>query len=337
MDARALPAASSRTTANALAATLTAEPPRFVCAEVWGGNRPIDVPLRLPGIRGRVYSQPCAGGRGGDIHYVSICSSGLVSRLCIADVAGHGEPVARVSGEIHQMLRRFMNHHDERQVLAALNRRLVESELTVLTTAATLSYLPMLRRVSISYAGHPPAWLYSGKAAAWQRVLPEGARKSRTTTRRGSAAPAGEFTESAPPGLPSRPLPKRPVLMDLPLAVDEGTQFSRRNLRVRTGDRLLLVTDGVLEAPGAGGALYGEARLEAVLAAVGPADADTLVTAVLNDVRRHAGCEALAHDDVTILAVGFVPGPRIGVWSVLKNRLLRKLTPDARRAAPAQG
>ncbi len=47
--------------------TRTDGAPRLVCAEVWGGNRPIDVPLKLPGIRGRVYSRPCAGGRGGEI------------------------------------------------------------------------------------------------------------------------------------------------------------------------------------------------------------------------------------------------------------------------------
>ena len=54
------------------------------------------------------------------------------------------------SEEIHALLRRFMNHHDERQVLAELNRRLAERGLSAMTTAAALSYLPMLRSVTAS-------------------------------------------------------------------------------------------------------------------------------------------------------------------------------------------
>ena len=41
--------------------------PEFVCAEVWGGNRPVNAPIDLPGVRGWVYSHPCEGGRGDGI------------------------------------------------------------------------------------------------------------------------------------------------------------------------------------------------------------------------------------------------------------------------------
>ena len=47
-------------------------PLQLVCAEVWGGNRPIHAPIDMPGLRGAIYSRPCCGGRGGDIHYVAI-------------------------------------------------------------------------------------------------------------------------------------------------------------------------------------------------------------------------------------------------------------------------
>lgn len=267
----------------------TTEPPHLVCAEIWGGNHAIDVPIRLPGIRGWVFSLPAAGGRGGDIHYVSICNSGLLSRFCLADVAGHGEPVARVSEEIHRLLRQFMNHHDERRVLAELNRRLERTELTRMTTAAAVSYLPPLRTVTVSYAGHPPAWFYEHAARRWRR-LPAGSRE--------------------------------PGLVNLPLAVERETAFSRRKLRVRPGDRLVLVTDGVLEAPAPGGVLYGDERLDRLLAEQRDEPIERLVAALVASLRTFTADPQLAHDDVTVLAVEFAPGPpAMGLGLLLKNRL----------------
>ena len=62
----------------------------LVCNEVWGGNQAFHGPIELPGLRGALFSQPCGGGRGGDVHYLSVCGSGLISRACLADVTGHG-------------------------------------------------------------------------------------------------------------------------------------------------------------------------------------------------------------------------------------------------------
>jgi len=269
-------------------------PPRFVCSEVWGGNRPISVPIELPGIRGRIFSRPCDGGRGGDVHYVSICGSGLLSRLCVADVAGHGETVAKVSGELHTLLRRYMNHPDQRRVLAALNRRLEASEIGRMTTAAAVSYFPPTRKLSVSYAGHPPAWLLRKAEGRWKQLRP--ASFDRRDRR----------------------------MIDLPLAITQETTFSRRKLRTHNGDRLLVLTDGILEAPGAKDELYGEERLVKLLNEHAEADLDTLAEAVLASVVEHAQDKTLGHDDVTFLLIEFVPGPRaLGMWQVVRNRLLR--------------
>lgn len=268
--------------------------PEFVCAEVWGGNRPINSSLKLPGIVGHVYSHPCEGGRGGDIHYVSICSSGLTSRLCLADVAGHGAAVAKVSGEIHRLLRKYMNNHDETRVLADLNRRLMDSTAKTMTTAVSVGYLPPLRLLSVSYAGHPPGWLYRKSEDRWSRL--EVASTGRTD--------------------------QRP--MDLPLAIDETTAYSRRRMRMGVGDRLVLVTDGVLEAPGSGGELFGEARLAGVLDEHRGLGADALAEQIVAAVVEHTGDAHLSHDDVTLLVAEFRAGPRaFGVWEILKNRVLR--------------
>src|ERR1700733_13522622 len=52
------------------------------CMEVWGGNRPIDSGVIMPGVDAWVYSQPCENqDAGGDVHYVSTCCGGVVVRM----------------------------------------------------------------------------------------------------------------------------------------------------------------------------------------------------------------------------------------------------------------
>jgi serine phosphatase RsbU (regulator of sigma subunit) len=272
-----------------------ATPLRLVCTEVWGGNRPIDAPVDLPGVRGRIYSRPCAGGRGGDIHYLSVCSSGLIARACLADVMGHGQAVATVGTHIHHLLRRYMNTLDQRSVLARLNRTLSGIGLDVMTTAAMFTYLPPGRRLSVSYAGHPPGWLYRRAEDRWVRL---GARDAVSRQEHCS--------------------------VDLPLAVDADAEFTRIKLRAQLGDRLLLITDGVIETPSSGGLLFGTERLESLLNERRREPVPTIADALLETLVAYAGPAGLVHDDVTLLIVEFVPGPPgPAVWQMVKNRVVR--------------
>ena len=266
---------------------------RLVCTEVWGGNRLIDVPVELPGVRGQLYSRPCAGGRGGDVHYLSVCDSGLISRICVADVAGHGEAVSTVSTEIHGLVRRHINWLDQRRVLKKLNKRLVKIGFDALTTAAAITYFPPMRRLSVSYAGHPPAWLYRSEQEQWGQ-LPADSNHRR---RRG--------------------------VVNLPLAVEADTTFTRRTLRVAYGDRLLVLTDGVLEAPDASGELFGVQRLEELLNERRHASTAEIAEAIIAALVARVDGGSLSHDDVTLLLVEFVPGPAgPAIWHAIRNRLV---------------
>lgn len=279
------------TTDSAAATARPTNSLQLVCSEVWGGNRPIQNPIELPGLRGHLYSKPCDGGRGGDVHYLSVCGSGLLSRVCVADVAGHGETIAKVSGEIHGLLRRYMNQPDQRRVLGDLNRRLEQSDSPAMTTAAALTYYPPNRSLSISYAGHPPAWVYRAATGRWSQLV------IRSTS-------AG--------------------LVDMPLAVSPETTYSRHQERVALGDRLLLITDGILEAPAPGGELYGEERLSRVLNANTGDTPVRMVERIRSELIEFTGNAALRHDDVTMLLIEFVSGPRgPAPWLAIRNRILR--------------
>jgi serine phosphatase RsbU (regulator of sigma subunit) len=271
-----------------------AAPLRLACSEVWGGNRPINTEVDLPGVRGKVYSQPCAGGRGGDIHYLSVCDSGLVCQMLVADVVGHGEAVSGVSGEIHSLLRRYLNRLDQRHVLKRLNQRLEKIGFEAFTTAAAVNYFPPWRRLSLSYAGHPVAWFYRKATGRWSQITSDG-----------------------------RYQPKQ-KWVNLPLAVDPRTIFTRRTIKVDYGDRLLVLTDGVLETPDQSGKLLGTSRLRKLLEEASSGTPGDIVDAIVGALAARAGETGFSHDDVTLLLVEFVPGPPgPAVWHALKNRLPR--------------
>ena len=61
---------------------------RIRCAEIWGGVHNCDEDILTSGITASLYSAAADGGRGGDIYYLSVCSSDLLTRIAIADVVG---------------------------------------------------------------------------------------------------------------------------------------------------------------------------------------------------------------------------------------------------------
>ncbi len=291
----------SVTDLNAGAPATTRPSMSLVCAEVRGGNRPIEADLDLPGMRGMIYSRPCGGGRGGDVHYLSVCGSGLLARLCIADVVGHGEKVAEVSAKMHQLLRRLMNSPDQRRILRQLNKALCATGLHAMTTVAALTYYPPSRKLSVSYAGHPRGWYFQSAADRWTRMDLE-----RTTAQE----PAGsDFVNGA-------------------LGVIPDATFTRAQIRTRVGDRVVLLTDGVLETPGRGRDQFGERRIAKLLQEHRAESPRQLGRTLLRALQEHCGHEQLAHDDVTFLVADFVPGPAgPTLWHVLKNRLLVRRSP----------
>jgi serine phosphatase RsbU (regulator of sigma subunit) len=272
----------------------------LACGEVFGGNEPVHTTIELPGLHGVLYSHPCHGARGGDVHYLSVCGSGLLARVCIADVLGHGEVVAQVSAQMHAHLRRSVDVIDERRVFREMDRRLQDIGVRAMTTAALLTYYPPSRRLTVSYAGHPPGWRCSSADGRWTRL-----------------SVAGEDRAG--------------VAMNLPLGTGFESAYGRSRQRMTLGDRLVMVTDGVLEAPSATGEEFGEAGVERVLLDTTRHSPERLVRALLDALAAHTGGPGPVHDDVTIFVGEIVPGPKgPAVWHVLKNRLLTRVIPSLR-------
>jgi hypothetical protein len=93
------------------------------CMEVWGGNQAVDCGVVMSGLDAWLYSRPYQGDvEGGDVHYVSSCATGRITRLLIADVSGHGAEVAEAGTKLRHLMRRYVNHLDQTRFIVALNR-----------------------------------------------------------------------------------------------------------------------------------------------------------------------------------------------------------------------
>lgn len=219
-----------------------------------------------------------------------------MSRVCLADVAGHGEAVSVIGRAIHDHLRRSVDVIDERKVLSRFNDRLNAQDLPAMTTVALATYYPPRKRLTVCYAGHPVGWLYRAERRQWEPLQ----------------------SESAPPA-------SRPAFVDIPIGVGFTPVFTRHRFTVRNGDRILLITDGVLETASPDDHPFDREGIDRLLTA-GEGTCEEVAGRLLAALHAHADVDALAHDDVTFFLGEFVEGPPgPALWHVVKNRLLNRV------------
>src|SRR5260370_40081207 len=95
---------------------------RLACLEVRGGNHLAAYSAELPGLAGWVSCHPLQPSpRGGDVYYMSACSNGVIARVALADVAGHGEAVSAAAGRLGDALRQHVNQWDQSTLIRHLN------------------------------------------------------------------------------------------------------------------------------------------------------------------------------------------------------------------------
>ena len=88
------------------------------------------------------------------------------------------------------------------------------------------------------------------------------------------------------------------------MGVEAGSPIGEATARLGEGDRLVVVTDGVLEARRNGREFFGEARLDRLLAECDGAAAAEICERIRQTVDDFQGGDRV--DDVTVLVVGTV-------------------------------
>src|SRR5262245_40143135 len=100
-------------------------PRRLACAETWAGNDETASLVELPGLTAWVYSVAAGSDiAGGDVHYVSVCSSCIVSRIALADVSGHGSTVAMLGEKLRELMQVYLRDLEQIALMRDLNQAL---------------------------------------------------------------------------------------------------------------------------------------------------------------------------------------------------------------------
>jgi sigma-B regulation protein RsbU (phosphoserine phosphatase) len=243
------------------------------CMEVWGGSQLASRGVALGGLEAWVFSKPHGQAeRGGDVYYASSCATGRITRLLLADVAGHGHAVAATAADLRTLMRRFVNRLDQAEFVRLLNQQFAElSRAGTFATAVVTTFFAPSRRLTICNAGHPRPLLYRVAGRQWT-LLSHDAPDAQARFR------------------------------NLPLGMFDIAEYEHFDVELEPGDCLLTYTDALIESRDADGEMLGEEGLLRILRLLGDISPEALAATLLREIAERFP-ENLSHDDVTVLLV----------------------------------
>jgi sigma-B regulation protein RsbU (phosphoserine phosphatase) len=243
------------------------------CMEVWGGSQLTSRGVEFGGLDAWVYSKPYGEAHaGGDIYYASSCATGRISRLLLADVAGHGQTVAATAADLRTLMRRFVNRLDQTEFVRLLNQQFAVLPRTgAFATAIVTTFFEPSRRLTVCNAGHPRPLLYRAAQRQW------------------------DFLGSQEEG--SRAAPS-----NIPLGLFDAAQYEQFDVELEPGDCLVSYTDALIESRDADGEMLGEDGLLRITRLLGDVPPAKMIDTLLAEIEARYP-ENLSEDDVTVLVV----------------------------------
>jgi len=252
---------------------------RLQCAEIWAGSDRTATLLELPGLRVWVWSIPAGPGQsGGDIHYVSVCPSCIVSRVALADVSGHGEAVRAVAEKVRELMGQYLTALEQGALMRDLNRAIQELDGVHYATMVALGWHGRRGLIELTNAGHPPPCLYRAAYGEWS------------------------WLESRRPEQPGVPV-------GAPLGLFASVKFKRTLLKPQEGDLVVLYSDGVSETMNSLGDELGRDGLLRMLRALDSRSPEVFGLQLTSALRAFRGGKEPT-DDETILVLQRLAGDR---------------------------
>jgi phosphoserine phosphatase RsbU/P len=246
---------------------------RLRCAETWAGSEGTSSAADLPGLSVWVHSTPSGSSEaGGDVHYVSVCPSCIVSRIALADVSGHGRAVVTLGAKLRELMQTYLTALEQTSLMRDLNEAaMVELDGVHYATMVAVGFHRRRGLLVMTNAGHPPALWYRANRQEWGWFEP---RRAQT----------------------------RPGVRGTPLGLLANASYDRIIVKPEPDDLIVLYSDGVSEATNPAGTELGREDLMMVARTLDPSSAETLGTQLLEAVTAFRGGRA-PEDDETIIVL----------------------------------
>ena len=186
--------------------------------------------------------------------------------VLIADVSGHGVPAALSASMVKVAIRAQRDWADDpARVLSGLNSILCGNLQGQFVTAGYLYLDPRRGALTYAGAGHPPLLAWRG-------------REKRVESIEENGLVLGIFPEGA---------------------------YKSMTAALEPGDRFVLYTDGIAEAPSLSGEEFGMERFTSFLAEHAGSSAQELCDALIKHVTAWTGNPREQHDDLTLIVVDY--------------------------------
>jgi phosphoserine phosphatase RsbU/P len=252
-------------------------PHRLECAETWASNQGASSVADLPGLRVWVHSVPFGSDEaGGDVHYVSVCPSCIVSRIALADVSGHGRAVVSLSAKLRELMQAYLTALEQASLMRDLNEAvMVELDGIHYATMVAVGFHGRRGLLVMTNAGHPPAFWYRANRSEWAWFEPQRADEG-------------------------------PGVRGTPLGLLPNVSYDRMTVKPEPDDLIVLYSDGVSEAVNPAGKELGRDDLMALARALDTTSAETFGMQLVQAVSEFRGGHE-PEDDETIIVLQRLP------------------------------
>ena len=206
---------------------------------------------------------------GGDYYdYIELpCLGPDTYAILVGDVSGHGISSALLMAGVRAYLRgRVTQKGSAAEIISDVNR-LVSADTVETSQFMTLFFLVIeapTGQITWVRAGQDPALLYSPDEDRFETLQGQG----------------------------------------IPLGVEESWQYQDYTRTVRTGQILVLTTDGILEAHNKNGEMFGRDRIKEIMRRYAGLGAEGIRLAIIDAVTAFRG-EAHQEDDITLVVLKF--------------------------------
>jgi phosphoserine phosphatase RsbU/P len=244
---------------------------RMQCMQVWGGSGVADTSVSTTGLDVSLYCKPFQNDdEGGDVYFLSSCSSGRITRIILADVRGHGYRVVALAKSLRGLMQRHIDHVNQKTLVQAINREFSSvGDASTFATGLIVTFFVPNRTLTLTNAGHPAPLLFSAERHEWR--------------------PLEYVSSSTEPS-------------DVPLGILESANYSHTKVKMTTGDLLLCFTDGLEDCVDEQGEMLGKEGVLKLVAGTNGLPPAEIIPEILRRVSLLSK-KTSSEDDVTIMLV----------------------------------